>query len=91
MRNGKIEGVRRGQWVQGVPPVGYIRGDDKKLVIVESEANLVRQIFNYAENGNGIPTIVRKLTGQKTRTGKAFTLTSINTILKNETYTGRII
>lgn len=91
MKNGKIEGVRRGQWVQGVPPVGYKRGDDKKLVIVESEANLVRQIFNYAENGNGIPTIVRKLTGQKTRTGKAFTLTSINTILKNETYTGRII
>ena len=47
MKNGKIEGAKRGEWIQGTPPIGYKRNDDKKLVIVESEAILVQQIYNY--------------------------------------------
>ncbi|GKU81309.1 recombinase family protein [Niallia sp. NCCP-28] len=91
MKNGKIEGARRGEWIQGVPPLGYTRGKDKKLVIVESEADIIRQIFNYAESGYGIPSIVKKLVGFKTKTEKQFTDTAVYTILKNKTYTGSII
>ncbi|MGE1129918.1 recombinase family protein [Bacillus wiedmannii] len=91
MRGGKLEGARRGEWVQGIPPFGYKRGDNKKLIIVESEANLVRQIFNYAENGYGVPSITNKLTGYKTRAGNSFTDTAVYAILNNKTYTGSII
>lgn len=91
MKNGKLEGARRGEWVQGVPPFGYKRGGNKKLVIVEAEANLIRQIFNYAENGYGVPNIAKKLKGYKTRAGNSFTDTAVYAILNNKTYMGSII
>jgi len=40
---------RKGMWMGGVPPLGY-RVQDRKLVIVEREAEIVRFIFRrYAE------------------------------------------
>ena len=43
---------RKGMWMGGVPPLGY-RAQDGKLVIVDSEAELVRSIFRrYAELGS---------------------------------------
>nr|WP_295969467.1 recombinase family protein [uncultured Bacillus sp.] len=64
-KRGKREGAKRGEWVQGVPPLVYTRGRDKKLEVIESEANLVRTIFNFAESGYGIQSIVSKLKGYK--------------------------
>lgn len=90
-KRGKREGAKRGEWVQGGPPLGYARGKDKKLEIVESETNLVRLIFNYAESGYGIPSIVNKLEGYKTKAGNPFSNKAIYTILHNKTYTGSII
>ena len=43
---------KKGMWMGGVPPLGY-RGRDRKLLIVDSEAELVRSIFRrYAELGS---------------------------------------
>src|SRR5690348_3109317 len=43
---------RKGMWMGGVPPLGY-RVQDRKLVITDSEAELVRSIFRrYAELGS---------------------------------------
>jgi len=43
---------QRGMWMGGVPPLGY-RVQDRKLVIIDSEAELVRSIFRrYAELGS---------------------------------------
>ena len=43
---------KKGMWMGGVPPLGY-RARDRKLVIVESEAEIVRFIFRrYAELGS---------------------------------------
>ena len=43
---------KKGMWMGGVPPLGY-RVQDRKLVIVESEAELVRSIFRrYAKLGS---------------------------------------
>jgi hypothetical protein len=42
---------KKGMWMGGVPPLGY-RVQDRKLVIVDSEAEIVRSIFRrYAELG----------------------------------------
>ena len=39
-------------WMGGVPPLGY-RAQDRKLVIIDSEAEIVRSIFRrYAELGS---------------------------------------
>src|SRR5262249_58937103 len=43
---------RKGMWMGGVLPLGY-RVEDRKLVIIDSEAELVRSIFRrYAELGS---------------------------------------
>jgi site-specific DNA recombinase len=39
-------------WMGGVPPLGY-RAEDQKLVVINSEAEIVRAIFSrYAELGS---------------------------------------
>jgi site-specific DNA recombinase len=35
---------KKGMWMGGVPPIGY-RAQDRKLIIVDSEAEIVRLIF----------------------------------------------
>ena len=43
---------KKGMWMGGVPPLGY-RAQDRKLVIIDSEAEIVRFIFRrYAELGS---------------------------------------
>src|SRR5438270_1179704 len=43
---------KKGMWMGGVPPFGY-RAQDRKLIIVNSEAEIVRFIFRrYAELGS---------------------------------------
>ena len=43
---------QKGMWMGGVPPFGY-RAQDRKLIIVDSEAEIVRFIFRrYAELGS---------------------------------------
>jgi DNA invertase Pin-like site-specific DNA recombinase len=43
---------KKGMWMGGVPPLGY-RAQDRKLIIVESEAEIVRSIFQrYTELGS---------------------------------------
>ena len=43
---------RKGMWMGGVPPLGY-RVEDRKLVVIDSEAETVRAIFRcYAERGS---------------------------------------
>src|SRR5215831_8375643 len=43
---------KKGMWMSGVPPLGY-RVQDRKLVIIDSEAEIVRSIFRrYAELGS---------------------------------------
>jgi len=43
---------KKGMWMGGVPPLGY-QVRDRKLVIVDGEAEIVRSIFRgYAELGS---------------------------------------
>src|SRR5262249_5944175 len=43
---------RKGMWMGGIPPLGY-RAQDGKLVMIESEAEIVRLVFRrYAKLGS---------------------------------------
>jgi len=55
MQSGKFIGAR--------PPFGYIKdpNDCHKLIVDETAAPIVRQIFEWAANGAGLNTIVKRL------------------------------
>src|SRR5215471_13744418 len=89
-------------WMGGVPPLGY-RVEDRKLVIVDSEAEIVRLIFRrYAELGSvrllkddldarGINSKSWTSTSGRRIGGKPFSRGALYLILQNRTYVGEIV
>src|SRR5262249_35668549 len=87
---------KKGMWMGGVPPLGY-RVEDRKLVIVGSEAELVRSIFHYyAELGSvrllkeelearGINSKSRACASGRLRGGKPFSRARLIFLLQNRT------
>src|SRR5262245_24549765 len=93
---------RKGMWMGGVPPLGY-RVQDRKLVIVDSEAELVRSIFrHYAELGS-VRLLKAELEaqGRKSKSwtsaagrligGKPFSRGALYLMLRNRTYRGETV
>jgi len=89
-------------WMGGVPPLGY-RAQDRKLVIVDSEAELVRSIFRrYAELGS-VRLLKEELDAQGSKSkswtsasdraigGKPFSRGALYLMLRNRTYRGEIV
>src|SRR5260370_14371565 len=89
-------------WMGGVPPLGY-RAQDRKLVIVESEAEIVRFIFRrYAELGS-VRLLKDELEAQSVRSklrttasgrisgGKPFARGALYLMLQNRIYRGEIV
>ena len=69
---------------------GY-RKDNGKLVIVEEEAQIVRQIFDlYATQNLGIRTVANRLNelGYRNTNGKPFSFTTVAGIIRNPKYKG---
>ena len=93
---------RKGMWMGGVPPLGY-RAQDRKLVIIDSEAELVRSIFRrYAELGSvrllkeelevrGVLTRAWTSTSGRRVGGKPFSRGALYLILQNRIYRGEIV
>src|SRR5215472_2791576 len=92
---------KKGMWMGGVPPLGY-RAQDGKLLVIESEAEIVRASFRrYAELGS-----VRLLKGEldargiKSKSwitasgrrvgGKPFSRGALYLVLQNRLYRGKI-
>src|ERR1700758_912784 len=93
---------KKGMWMGGVPPLGY-RVQDRKLVIVDSEAEIVRSNFcRYAELGS-VRLLKAELEaqGRKSKSwtsaagrvigGKPFARGALYLILRNRTYRGEIV
>ena len=93
---------RRGLWVGGMVPLGY-RVENKKLAIVETEAETVRMIFRrYLELGS-LGHLLPELRERKvltktidrdgiiTRGGIPFTRGSLAYLLRNRFYIGEIV
>jgi DNA invertase Pin-like site-specific DNA recombinase len=93
---------KKGMWMGGVPPLGY-RVEDRKLVIVDSEAELVRSIFRrYAEFGS-VRLVKAELEAREIKSkswmsaagrmigGKLFSRGALYLMLRNRTYRGEIV
>lgn len=80
------------QFNGGIAPLGY-KIVDKKYVIDEQEAIIVKKIFEWYVNGLGVLEIASKLNleGYKTKKGKSFGKNSVYDIISNERYTGTYI
>lgn len=74
----------------GKPPIGYDVGKDKKYVINEMEANIVRELFEEYASGKSMDALLKhcQQKGYLTKWGKPFGKNSFNSILKNEKYRG---
>jgi DNA invertase Pin-like site-specific DNA recombinase len=93
---------KKGMWVGGVPPLGY-RGQDGKLVLIESEAEMVRIIFRrYAELAS-VRLLRDELEAQAIKSkswttasgrrvgGKSFSRGALYLMLQNRLYLGEIV
>jgi DNA invertase Pin-like site-specific DNA recombinase len=93
---------KKGMWMGGVPPLGY-RVENHKLVVIDSEAEIVRAIFRrYAELGSvrllneelefrGIKSKSWMSASGRLIGGKPFSRGALYLILQNRTYLGEII
>ena len=92
---------KKGLWMGGVVPLGY-RVEDRKLVIDDEEAKLVRRIFErYRALGSipalqrelreaGVVTRARKMANGETIGAVPLTIGALSYILKNRHYLGEI-
>ncbi len=83
--------VRRGEHI-GKVPYGYDRVA-QKLVINEKEAEVVRQIYKWYNNGWGFKKISNELNelGIKSKNKKVWQLTSVQRLIQNTIYKGTFI
>jgi len=92
-----------GKFIYGTAPFGYKKGDMRNTIVVdESAAKVVRQIFEWAADGITVTNIARKLNGAsiptpsvyladvrgKYKTRSSWSYESVRNILTNRIYTG---
>ena len=88
--NGKFQRIKEGKWGGGIPPYGY-QVEDGLLVVDETEAKWVREIFNLYINGSSAKQISDFLleNGVPTKRGKSiWSVGSVNAMLDNTHYEG---
>lgn len=89
VKRGQRESVLKGTWIGGVPPIGY-KLVDKRPVIDEEKAPIIR--FAFEQYAKGVPKkqIVDELNARGVRNGKGnlLTLSSFQTALRNKKYIG---
>lgn len=84
--------ARQGLHTGGKPALGF-DVKDKKYVINESEAEIVRCIFDMYAQGKSYKQIILYLNekGHRTKLGKPFGTNSISDLLRNERYIGTYV
>ena len=92
----------KGMWMGGCVPLGY-RAKDRKLIVDEAEAQIVRHIFQrYLElgtvralledlRGSGVVTKSRSMRDGSVRGGNPFSRGALHHFLKNRIYCGDIV
>jgi site-specific DNA recombinase len=83
---------KRGMWMGGHPPLGY-DVKDRKLVVNESEAELVRHIFERFIQLGSVTLLVRDLQamGKRTKRGKPFDKGIVYKLINNRVYVGEAV
>lgn len=84
--------AENGQHTGGKPALGY-RNENGHLVIDEEEAKTVRRIFREYASGKSYREIIAGLNadGITTKLGNPWGANSLNALLRNEKYIGRIV
>jgi DNA invertase Pin-like site-specific DNA recombinase len=79
----------RGIWMGGFVPLGY-DARDRKLLVNDAEAALVRRIFEgFVETESGTKLVqALRAEGNLTKRGRVFTKSDIYRVLSNRTYLG---
>ncbi|MDR6550020.1 DNA invertase Pin-like site-specific DNA recombinase [Paenibacillus qinlingensis] len=93
-KNNKISMAKQGLHISGGIPFGYRRNDStKRLEIFESEAQVVRYIFQLHSEGLGSRKIVDTLNreGYKPQRSEAFQLPTVKRIIQNPAYKGTVV
>lgn len=95
MQGGRLRSVQDGNYISTNPPLGYDITFIKKartLKVNESEAEIIKIIFNMYAEGNGASHISSYLNslGYKSKNGNEFSPSSILFILKNPIYIGKV-
>lgn len=85
---GMLEGLSRGR-IMNSAPLGYVIRD-KKLIIDETTAPIIRRIYSEFLSGKNMLPIARELNGEGIRTlnNKPFETRTIEYILRNPLYKG---
>jgi DNA invertase Pin-like site-specific DNA recombinase len=88
VRRGMRETRLKGNYQGGALPYGYV-ASEKKVIIDEEKAEVVRFIFEQFANGVFVREIIETLTANGIlHKGKPFPMNTIYGILKNEKYSG---
>ena len=92
VKRGLKESCIKGNFTGGYVLYGY-KIIDKKWVINESEAGIVKRIFNDYITGGRLKEIVDRLKemGIVSNTGRAFTINALSRTIKNTKYTGIVV
>ncbi len=77
----------------GTPPLGYDIDDNKNYIINESEAIIVKKIFDMILEGMTYGEIIKEFNkrGYKTKNNNSFGKNSLHSILRNERYKGTYV
>ena len=91
IRDKMFERSKKGLWNGGHPPFGY-KKEDKKLVVVPHEAEIIRKIFESYVLTQSLNTIYKQLKEERlfNRAGLPMAKTAISCILDNVVYVGRV-
>lgn len=89
VRRGIRQNAEKHLTIGGYTPLGY-RVENKRLVVDEKEAEIVRFIFRSYADGMTKTEIAKECNrrGWRTKTGRPFSINSFATMLKNPTYIG---
>lgn len=90
IRRGMRESALKCQCTGAGLSLGYDVAADKKYVINEAEASIVREIFALYDGGMTSSDIIRRLNerGCRTKTGRPYDHNAVARILRNERYIG---
>lgn len=93
---GRVAACKRGCYLGSIPPYGYKKitiGKNHTLEIVEEEAAVVRQVFEWYIGGLTLLNISRKLNemGVKSQTGGEWTKNTLRGMINNVHYLGYVV
>ena len=90
-----VKNARDGHFNGGRVPLGYEtapNGKRKRVVVNESEAGMVREIFRMCADGNGAKIIAMQLNkNERLNRGRRWNKNTVLNLLKNRIYIGQIV